>query len=122
METMVDAFDDLINRFRSEAPDVPANPTEEDLAPWRDRIDALDRAILQMLNQRAVCANMIGQIKKKLNLPVYAPRREEEVLENVMHANEGPLADEAVRRLFERVIDETRSLERHLFESGDTKS
>lgn len=121
MDAMVDALEDLLNQFRADDPDIPATPTEQDLAPWRDRIDALDRAILEMLNQRAVCANKIGHIKKKLGLPVYAPRREEEVLDNVMKANRGPLSNEALRRLFERVIDETRSLERHLYEKGDEK-
>lgn len=113
---IVQTFEELITRFRAATPPTPANPTEDDLAPWRDRIDALDRALLQLLNQRAVCANQIGQLKKKLGMPVYAPQREVDVLENVKHANEGPLSNEAVVRLFERVIDETRSLERHIFE------
>ena len=113
---IVQTFEELINRFRGSAPAMPADPTEDDLAPWRDRIDAIDRGILQMLNERAVCANTIGQIKKKLGLPVYVPSREEEVLQNVTSANDGPLPDEAVKRLFERVIDETRSLERHIYD------
>lgn len=115
---MIDStLEDLINHLRGEEPVAPANPTEDDLAPWRDRIDALDRAILEMLNRRAICANAIGHLKRKLGLPVYVPRREEEVLENVTQANEGPLSNEAVKRLFERVIDETRSLERALYEA-----
>jgi chorismate mutase len=44
------------------------------------------------------------------------PEREEEVLRNVLAANEGPLSNEAVRRLFERVIDETRALERQKYQ------
>lgn len=118
MHMIVQTFEDLISRFRDEDPVTPENPTEDDLDPWRERIDALDRAILQMLNERAVCANRIGHLKRKLGLPVYVPRREEEVLENVTHANKGPLSNEAVVRLFERVIDETRSLERHLYEQA----
>jgi chorismate mutase len=94
------------------SPDVSA----DDMAPLRDRIDELDRQILNLLNERAVCANEIGHIKKQLGLPVYMPSREDEVLANVCDANAGPLPDEAVRRLFERVIDETRSLERKTFQ------
>jgi chorismate mutase len=45
-------------------------------------------------------------------LPVYQPARENEILANVERANPGPLADTAIRRLFERIIDEARSLER----------
>lgn len=94
---------------------VPDHPTEADLEPCRERIDALDRAILELLNDRMRWAHVIGGIKKKLGMPVYVPTREEEVLDNVTAANEGPIPDAAVRRLFERVIDETRSLERKKF-------
>lgn len=87
------------------------------MEPWRKRIDEIDRAVLKLLNERAICANAIGGIKKKLGMPVYVPTREEEVLRNVCAVNEGPLPSEAVRRLFERVIDETRSLERRNYQA-----
>lgn len=94
---------------------LPEALQEADLRPWRDRIDALDRSIVALLNERLVCAHVIGHIKKQLGLAVYAPRREDEVIQNVLGANGGPLPDEAVRRLFERVIDETRALERQRY-------
>jgi len=109
-------FQDLIALFEGDVPGVPDEPAQEDLVPWRDRIDTLDRAILLLLNERAICANAIGHIKKKLQMPVYVPSREQEVLRNVVTSNMGPLSGEAVRRLFERVIDETRSLERHMYQ------
>ncbi len=95
---------------------IPENPTEADLQPWRARIDAIDRAMLALMNERVRCAVAIGAIKKQIGMPVYVPGREAEVLRNVVEANEGPLPDAAVRRLFERVIDETRSLERHRYQ------
>lgn len=94
---------------------VPDRPTPTDLRPWRDRIDALDREILRLMNERLACAHEIGRIKRIIGMPVYVPAREEEVLANVCAANTGPLADASVRRLFERLIDETRSSERHLY-------
>ena len=60
----------------------------------------------------------IGHIKKKLNLPAWQPQREAEILRNVVKSNHGPLDDAAVRRLFERIIDEARALERHSMEGG----
>ena len=111
-----DAVRELITQCDSDLPPVPAEPTEDDMAPWRERIDALDRAMLEIMNERVRCANVIGAIKKKLGLPVYVPSREEDVLRNVVAGNAGPLSDAAVRRLFERVIDETRSLERHKYQ------
>lgn len=118
-DLLIAAVKDLLNRFEADLPSTPGNPTEADMDPWRDRIDVLDRALLQIMNERVKCANIIGSIKKKLGMPVYVPSREEDVLRNAMAGNEGPLSDEAVRRLFERIIDETRSLERHQYQDPD---
>lgn len=106
-----------LNHFENAEPTIPEAPSVEDLEPWRERIDAIDRTIVELLNERSRCANRIGFIKKQLDLPVYAPRREEEVLVNVLSANRGPLPDTSIRRLFERVIDETRNLEREKYQN-----
>ncbi|MGH9454747.1 MAG: chorismate mutase [Terriglobia bacterium] len=89
-----------------------------DMAEWRKRIDAIDLQILSLLNERSKCALEVGQHKKEAGLPAWAPEREAEILRNVVKANRGPLDDGAVRRLFERIIDEARSLERHVMEGG----
>jgi chorismate mutase len=78
----------------------------------RRRIDDLDEALVRLLSQRAECALAIGRAKKELGLEVYQPAREAEVLNHVQQLNPGPLDDGAIRRLFERVIDEARRLER----------
>ncbi len=97
---------------------VPAEPQSSDLGPWRVRIDQIDREVVRLLNERLSCAHEIGAIKKRLDMPVYVPTREQDVIDNVIGANRGPLADASVRRLFERVIDETRSSERHQYDHG----
>jgi chorismate mutase len=86
--------------------------SEKTIDDWRRRIDALDQKLVELLNERAQCAMEIGHLKRSQGLPVYQPDREREILANVESANPGPLEDTAVRRLFERVIDEARSLER----------
>jgi chorismate mutase len=78
----------------------------------RDEIDRLDEQLVFLLNARARCALVIGQLKKILRLEIYQPAREEAVLEHVRSVNPGPLDPEAVARLFERIIDEARRLER----------
>jgi chorismate mutase len=90
----------------------------KDVADWRKRIDEIDLRLLELLNERAQCAVEIGHHKKKLSLPAWSPEREAEILRNVVGANPGPLDDSAVRRLFERIIDEARSLERRSMEDG----
>jgi chorismate mutase len=88
-----------------------------DLDGWRKRIDEIDQQLLKLLNERSRCAVEIGHIKKKMKLPAWQPDREMEILRNVVRSNSGPLDDAAIRRLFERIIDEARSLERHAMES-----
>ncbi len=82
----------------------------------RDKIDEVDQKIIKLLNQRAQYATQIGKIKRILNMPVYVPSREEEVIAHVQASNPGPLGAEAIRRLYERIIDESRRLEREHFE------
>jgi chorismate mutase len=81
---------------------------------WRKRIDEIDLEILKLLNERSQCAVEIGRYKRTHNLPLWAPHREAEILRHVVKANTGPLEDAAVRRLFERIIDEARTLETHV--------
>jgi chorismate mutase-like protein len=109
-----DLWNAPLRRLDAPWPEPSDSPTVEDLGPWRDRIDALDEAVIHLLNERAAYAARIGQIKRSLELPVYVPTREEDVLRNVIDVSQGPLPASSVRRLYERIIDETRSLERRL--------
>lgn len=84
----------------------------DQLDELRRRIDTLDEQLVRLLSARAACALEIGRVKRTAGLPVYQPARETEVLAHVQHVNRGPLDDGAIRRLFERVIDEARRLER----------
>lgn len=78
----------------------------------RKEIDQIDQSLLEIFNRRAELALRIGEIKKEKGLPVYDPEREKRIFERMRAANPGPLEDGAIVRLFERVIDESRRLER----------
>jgi chorismate mutase len=82
------------------------------LGVLRREIDIIDEQLVRLLNERAKCALAIGREKKEEGLELYQPAREAEVLAHVERVNRGPLDDGAVKRLFERVIDEARRLER----------
>jgi chorismate mutase-like protein len=82
------------------------------LADCRHRIDAVDLELLRLLNERTKIVEVIGRIKEECGMPVYEPKREDEVYRNVMDHNVGPLPPEAVKRIFERIIDEMRTLQR----------
>jgi chorismate mutase-like protein len=89
------------------------------LAECRDRIDDVDRRILALLNERTCIVEEIGRVKRLLQMPIYEPRREDEVFENVTRNNLGPLTSEAVKRIFERVIDEMRTVQRVRMEKAE---
>jgi chorismate mutase len=79
---------------------------------YRKEINRLDNELLRIFNERAALALKIGEIKKGHGIPVYDPEREKRIFETMSTANPGPLENDAIIRLFERVIDESRRLER----------
>ena len=89
---------------------------------YRAKIDATDIKIIELLNKRAVYADAIGKIKREIGLPVYVPKREEQVIKNVQEKNPGPLSNSAIGRLYERIIDESRGLERENYEKQKRES
>ena len=83
----------------------------EALAVRRGLIDEVDLRILALLNERAAIVEEIGHIKQSANMAIYEPRREDQVFQNVTSHNGGPLTPEAVKRVFERIIDEMRKVQ-----------
>ncbi len=83
-----------------------------DLETCRLRIDEIDLRLLDLLNERTAIVEEIGRIKQELQLGIYEPKREEQVFSNVTRHNQGPLPHEAVKRIFERIIDEMRTVQK----------
>jgi chorismate mutase len=83
-----------------------------EIADWRKRIDEIDAQLAELLCERSRCVIEIGKIKRRQNLTVYDPDREEEILSRVTRNNQGPLENDALKRLFERILDESRRVER----------
>jgi chorismate mutase len=92
----------------------------ERIASLRTEIDKVDEDLVRLLNQRARWALQIGQSKRAMGLGVYEPEREAEIIARVARLNDGPLSRAALQRLFERIIDESRSLERLPEEKADS--
>ena len=92
---------------------------ETQVANLRRRIDQIDDQLMKLLNSRSACAVEIGRIKRALGMAVYQPDREKWILDRVEKNNPGPLDSNALRRVFERVIDESRRLERLAGEATD---
>jgi chorismate mutase/prephenate dehydratase len=85
---------------------------QEQLEEYRLMIDDVDRRIVALLNERTAVVENIGRVKREAQLPVYEPKREDQVFANITSANQGPLTTQAVRGIFERIIDASRSIQR----------
>ena len=99
--------------------------TEEEAGPQLDglrtQIDVVDRDIVRLLNERMRVVEDIGRIKRQAGLPIYEPKRESEVFANVIASNGGPLPPDGLRRVFERIIDEARTVQRTRMQSDGVK-
>ena len=84
----------------------------EDLRVCRESIDRIDVEILALINRRTSVVERIGLIKQQFAMAIYEPKREEQVFLNITSNNKGPLPDDAVKRVFERIIDEMRTVQR----------
>ena len=88
------------------------------LEEFRVLIDDVDRRIVELLNERTRVVEEIGRVKRQARLPIYEPKREDQVFANVTGVNHGPITEDAVRRIFERIIDEMRTIQRMRMEDG----
>lgn len=87
-------------------------PCLEDLVHCRERIDDIDVRLVELLNERTAVVEQIGRIKQNLTLGIYEPKREQQVFDNVHSHNRGPLPQDSLQRIFERIIDEMRSIQK----------
>ncbi len=115
------AFSPKAAERKAPALDAQALREEAAVEELRRRIDQIDDQLMKLLNSRSACAVEIGRIKRRIGLPVYQPEREKRILDRVAHDNPGPLDSGAVQRVFERVIDESRRLERLAGEAEEGK-
>ena len=83
-----------------------------DIADWRKKIDELDRQLIGLLSEGARAATEIGRLKRHTNLPIYEPDRERVVFENARQLNRGPLPDRDLVRIFERIMDVMRNIQK----------
>jgi chorismate mutase len=83
-----------------------------DIADWRTKIDELDRKLVELISERARAAVEIGRLKRDTSMPIYEPDREQVVFTNVQAANPGPLPGRDLVRIYERIIDVMRNIQK----------
>jgi len=88
------------------------------LAERRRLIDDVDRRLVELLNERTRVVEEIGRIKSAAHMPIYEPKREDEVFANAIASNPGPLPHDSLKRVFERIVDEMRVIQKSKMERG----
>ena len=97
------------------SPALDAHPDlNQRLKPLREKIDALDAQLLNLLNQRAALAMQVGEVKKEVNAPVFRPEREQQVISGLQGASNGPLHNEHIAAIWREIMAAGRSLEKTL--------
>ena len=86
-------------------------PAAADLKSLRERIDAIDRELLALLNRRATVASSIGELKRAEGSPAFRPEREAAVIDALKAANGGPLPGDSVAPIWREIMSACRSLE-----------
>jgi monofunctional chorismate mutase len=84
---------------------------EEQIVELRKRVDEIDQQIVELLNQRAEIVLKIRRLKSENQLPLYDPEREEEIFEKVTSVNAGPLYDDSLREIYERILQCMKSFD-----------
>ncbi|MCY4606703.1 MAG: chorismate mutase [Gemmatimonadetes bacterium] len=85
-----------------------------ELSDWRERIDGIDRQLIDLLNERMQCAHEVGRIKKAAGKPIRDPERERDVITKIKTYNQGlqgPVKDESLEKLYWLLIELTTNFE-----------
>ena len=85
---------------------------KKDLKEFREEINSIDIELLFLFNRRANLVIDLARIKRDKGKKLFDPERERDIFVSLTEKNPGPLTPDAVVRLFERIIDESRRLER----------
>ena len=85
------------------------------LPDLRKKIDAIDEKIVRLLNDRAEISQAIGKDKQKNNQRIYAPEREQEILERLKRLNAGPLSPDSLEAIYREIMSGSLSLEKPLY-------
>ena len=99
--------------------DGPVKPDPE-LEALRQAIDEIDARILELVAARVRIVLSVGDYKRKRGMAVYDPERERGLLDRLCNAAPAPLDRETVRRIFERLVDESRRIEQHHMSARET--
>lgn len=111
-------MENLINKIENELNSLSKDEKEEILKKLRDGIDDIDKQLVKLLVKRTLHSVLIGRVKQSMNLATYNPKREKEISQRISSLTEEPLSKEALLRIYERILDESRAIQREELDKG----
>ena len=85
---------------------------KEKLKGYREEINQIDRGIVDLLNRRAKVVLLIKRMKEKHDMPLYDAKREEDLVNNIVKYNKGPLYNDNIIQIFESILRNVQILEK----------
>jgi chorismate mutase/prephenate dehydratase len=111
MDNLKKILEDRLNQ-------LDKDDAERLLLDLRNEIDKLDKSIVQLLNKRTLYAVYIGKVKGEIGIPSYSPEREKEISEKINSYLEEPLTKSALQMIYERIIDESRAIQKIVLQNN----
>ncbi|MGD1006926.1 MAG: endolytic transglycosylase MltG [Ignavibacteriaceae bacterium] len=112
-------MDNIYKKIETELSTLSSKEKEEILSKLRDGMDDIDKQIVSLLSKRTLHSVLIGRVKRSMNLPTYNPKREKEIAERISSYVEEPLRKDVLLRIYERILDESRAIQREEMDKGN---
>ena len=112
-------MDNIYKKIETELDSLTPQEKEEILLKLREGIDDIDKQLVSLLSKRTLHSVLIGRVKRSMNLPTYNPKREKEIAERISAYVEEPLRKDVLIRIYERILDESRAIQRQELDKGN---
>ncbi|MEJ2618631.1 MAG: chorismate mutase, partial [Ignavibacteriaceae bacterium] len=112
-------MENLIKKIENELNSLSNEERENILKKLRNEIDSIDQQIVPLLSKRTLMSVLVGRVKRSMNLPTYSPEREKEISKKISRYAEEPLRPGSLLRIYERILDESRAIQREEKNEGN---
>ena len=112
-------MENLIDKIQNELESLSTEQRNEILVKLRDNVDEIDKELVHLISKRTLHSVLIGRVKRSMNLATYNPQREKEISQRISSFVEEPLSKEALLRIYERILDESRAIQREELNKGN---
>jgi len=112
-------MENIISKIKNELESLSIEERKEILLKLRDNVDDIDKELVHLISKRTLHSVLIGRVKRSMNLATYNPQREKEISERISSFVEEPLSKEALLRIYERILDESRAIQHEELNKGN---